>query len=179
LVVSEASPFIPGAVPVVKRIPESHAKEFLQAFHYTSSVRGGGVCLGVYAGDPVLRGVVVLHRTTVDGGAALEVTRCALLDGAPKNFASQVLAKVVKQFQETTFVAFSDTSVGHTGTMYRAAGWECMEEQESTGIKVGDVVVSGKYALERAWKEGVVGELVRVKKLKFVKRVQQHSPKGM
>lgn len=58
----------------------------------------------------------------------LSLTRLVALPGTPKNACSFLLAKSVKLIQQdrrfVSLVTYADEGQGHTGGIYRAAGWD-------------------------------------------------------
>jgi len=150
---------------IVQRISRKEAKEFLAMFHYLGSVKGGSMCYGVFESDNSLKGVACFYDS--------ELSRFALADGAPKNTASRYLAAITREFftQNSSCMvlrSFADVFQGHTGTIYKAAGWKQVFSRRSIVLKSGEKSYSGKYCLERAFAEGVrSGELVASEKLCF------------
>jgi hypothetical protein len=56
---------------------------------------------------------------------AVEISRfCIHPSYHKKNFASWFLSKTLKRNNWKTVIAFADTTIGHTGTIYKAAGFE-------------------------------------------------------
>ena len=121
----------------VKPIPARAARQICQDKHYLRSYPGGAFLnFGVFVGG-LLLGVVVLgvgptnlHRLFKDAQRR-EVACLARLwldDRLGRNSESRVLGVVLRLLRKEqstlkALVAYSDPSVGHTGTIYRAAGF--------------------------------------------------------
>jgi hypothetical protein len=60
----------------------------------------------------------------------LEIRRMACLEEAPKNTESYFLSKIIWQLRKDKacdrVLSYSDESVGHTGTIYKAANFKCI-----------------------------------------------------
>lgn len=119
-------------------VPLAAAQAFIAEHHYA---RGGSntrvYCHGLYRrADNLLAGVVWwLPPTRVACESVnkahwqqvLSLTRMAVLPGVPKNACSFMLARSValirKDRRFVSLVTYADESQGHTGGVYRAAGW--------------------------------------------------------
>jgi len=96
---------------------------------------GGGIshCLALMDKERVVGGVVVgkpRHEKVYSNNGAVnvvELRRMALLDECPKNTESYFLAKTHWWLKKNTeiekVISYSDLSVGHVGTIYKAAGY--------------------------------------------------------
>lgn len=102
-----------------------------ESYHYKGSHIGGGisVCLALYCGVVIIGGAVVgkpRHEKKY-GEKVLEIRRMALLDIAPKNSESFFLSRIIRHIRinqmADTVLSYADQSVGHTGTIYRAANF--------------------------------------------------------
>jgi len=97
---------------------------------------GGGIsfCLKAIYNDNVLAGVVVgnpRHRNKY-GDKCVEIRRMACVDELPKNSESWLLSKTLwyikKNTDTTRVISYSDQSVGHKGTIYKAANFKLIGE---------------------------------------------------
>lgn len=108
--------------PIERRI----ADLFLDCYHYLGKSRGG-VCLGVFHGTTLIACAVLsgsLRQNMQRYGRFLEISRfCINPLCQHKNLASWFLARIRKRFAEYRLVAYADQTVGHQGTIYRAAGF--------------------------------------------------------
>lgn len=105
-------------------VPTRTVSHFLDELHYL-----GGTGRGWAWSDEF--GVLVLAKPTArrlpQDGTWLELVRWCLL--GQRNGGSQQWARVrrylLRERQEvTTVVSYSDPSVGHTGALYKACGWQ-------------------------------------------------------
>lgn len=102
--------------------------------HYLGKWPGTRVCvLGMFV-DSVLRGIVVFSLPPRETGqryasaVTWELSRLWIDDGVPRNAESWLLAQAVRHVRRNhpdvrCLVSYADPSVGHQGTIYRAAGW--------------------------------------------------------
>lgn len=123
----------------VRSCPLTEAQALIRLHHYA----GGGSNTGVYThglyrkGEDALYGVAWWLPPTrvacesVDKAQwkkVLSLTRMAVLPRAPKNACSFLLARstrmIFKDRRFVTLVTYADESQGHTGGVYRSAGWE-------------------------------------------------------
>ena len=118
--------------------PISHrvAAEFVRARHYlhapASAVRlslgvfGGGELLGVAIFNPGPRNGHRLLRGATQADM-LHLARFWMDDRAPRNGESRALGIIARHLRRHTAVkallAYSDPAAGHSGTIYRGAGW--------------------------------------------------------
>jgi hypothetical protein len=103
---------------------------------------GGGIsfCLALYDNDKIIGGVVVgkprHEKKYSDKGEVVELRRMACLDESPKNTESYFLSKVIWYIKNNTTVkrviSYSDKSVGHKGTIYRAANFTLIGETKES-----------------------------------------------
>lgn len=103
------------------------------ASHYLRK-RPAVVTLCLAAMDPHPVGVVVFalppKQTAVRyGGLTWELARLYLMDECAPNSETKIISMAVRfirfQFPEVRFlVSYADPSAGHSGTIYRAAGWK-------------------------------------------------------
>jgi GNAT superfamily N-acetyltransferase len=116
----------------------SSCVEFLQSFHYAGFGRSAKTVYGAYLGD-VLIGVCkfsppvraeVATSMGFTSSQVLELDRfCIHPNYQKKNLASWLISRCVKMAFETflgvgTLVSFADSTLGHLGTIYKAANWK-------------------------------------------------------
>lgn len=107
-------------------------REWIKARHYTKAAPPGyAVALEFVAQGGARIGAMLLGRPAsreLDGHEWLELTRMFFVDEAGKNTESHALS-MMRRFVRVWFptikglLAYSDPSVGHEGTVYRADGW--------------------------------------------------------
>lgn len=125
-----------GAVPTfthqykVYKCSFNQISEIFKNHHYKGDHMGGGIdfCLALSDGVTVVGGVVVgKPRHTEKYKGMVEIRRMALTDNIP-NLASYFLSKVIwfikKQTDYKGILSYADQSVGHSGTIYKAANFK-------------------------------------------------------
>ena len=123
--------------PLQLRIRECKFKDIrhiFEAYHYKGGHMGGGItlCLGAYYSGLVLAGVVVgkprHDKKYSKERVCVEIRRMACYDALPKNSESWMLAKTIWWLKKHTnierVISYSDLSVGHIGTIYKAANFK-------------------------------------------------------
>ena len=142
---------------LVSPIPHQLAKKVCEGEHYLGSFPGGAVLsLGMFVGYRLL-GVAVLgvgppnvHR--IFRGARREQVLClarfCLDDQLPRNSESRTLSVILRHLRRhqstvKAIVAYSDPAAGHTGAIYRAAGFYYLGPSDSTPLYT--LSSGGKY----------------------------------
>ena len=117
----------------------SHISWIFKDFHYKGSVIGGGItaCFAMFIGDKMSGGSILgLPRHQEKYPNHLDIRRMACIDSAPHNSESWFLSQVIKwaasNTGKTKILSYSDLSVGHTGTIYRAANFKKIGETSPT-----------------------------------------------
>jgi len=107
-----------------------------EKYHYKGGHIGGGIsfCFALVDGLNVVGGAVIgkprhNKKYSEDGKyVVLEIRRMALIGSCPKNSASYFLSKIIWYLRKHTntnkVLSYADLSVGHTGTIYKAANFE-------------------------------------------------------
>ena len=112
--------------------PKSQIDEIIRAHHYSHKPCSNSFCsLGVIYGDKGIRGAVQIGygiRPKKKEAGVVEFDRMWLDDMMPKFSESIVLSLVHKYIKRAypyihTLRTYADTSVGNTGTIYRAANY--------------------------------------------------------
>lgn len=109
----------------VRSITHQTASDFLNRYHYLNKSRGG-TSLGAFYRDTLIGCVVYsnLGRQNTGFTDAVELSRlCIHPSYHKKNFASWLISKSMKLITAKTIVSYADTTVGHTGTIYKAANF--------------------------------------------------------
>jgi hypothetical protein len=115
-------------------IDKNVANEFFNKYHYLSKGRSG-LHFGASLHNILIAGITytsVTRKQTADRlklhhREILELHRlCIHPSYHKKNFASWLIARSQKFIPEhiKTLIAFSDKGAGHSGTVYKAAGWQ-------------------------------------------------------
>ena len=110
----------------------AEAQQFVQSFHrHNGAVAGAKFCIGVSDGERLV-GVCIVGRPVgrnADDGATLEVTRCCVIDGAPKGACSFLYARA---WQATKALGYARlityTLQSESGASLRGAGWRLVAE---------------------------------------------------
>lgn len=142
----------------VRVIPFKVARRIIERNHYLKYAPVGcKFSLGIFAENELI-GVMVWGHPIArmeEQANTLELTRMFLFD-SPKNSESKALSLAEKWIKknriERRLIAYSDTSEGHTGTIYKAANWKLVKE-----------VSPGNWARKNRDRRGVIGGI----KLKY------------
>lgn len=120
----------------VRQIKFSIARDYIREHHYShGSHNGASPCFGLFDGDRLI-GVLMFAtpcsenvRASVFGpeykSNVTELHRLHILDETPKNTESWFIARCLKLLKKVkpqiwAVLSFSDTTVGHTGVIYKA-----------------------------------------------------------
>ena len=144
---------------------------FYGLFHYLGQTGRQGPTLGAYILNKLIAVATMSSISRNEIAERLEKTPsevrelvrfCIHPDFHKKNFASWFLTRVVNQYIKDNpnikvLVSFADTSQGHSGTIYKAAGWR---EDGETGTSYHYVdregfIVHKKTAYDRGRSQGV------------------------
>jgi GNAT superfamily N-acetyltransferase len=115
----------------VRQVSSKDVRQFLDAYHYVGKGRGGK-CVGAYHGDELVACVVYsppLRQNMADMfGEFVELSRfCIHPAYHKKNFATWLIARA-NRFVDANIVSYCDTTVGHIGTIYKAANFKLHHE---------------------------------------------------
>lgn len=116
------------AVPMTLK----EAREFIGNFHrHNKAPHGGMFALGVSDGQKLI-GVAMVGRPIarmLDNGETLEVTRCCVLDDAPKGACSFLYARCWQAARALGWCKLiTYTLQTESGASMRGAGWKCIAE---------------------------------------------------
>lgn len=108
-------------------------------YHYKKDAMGGGIsaCFAMFI-DGCLVGGSVLGKPRHEKKYknCIDIRRMALLDSAPFNSESWFLSQIIKWCAANTdynfVLSYSDKTVGHLGTIYKAANFENIGETTPT-----------------------------------------------
>lgn len=116
-------------------------RPILELFHYKGGHMGGGISVNLAlldGAENVIGGVVVgkprQEKAYNSNGAReiLELRRMVCLDACPRNTESYFLSKILHYLKRNTtadaVISYSDKSVGHMGTIYKAANFTLIGE---------------------------------------------------
>lgn len=113
-------------------------RHIFEQYHYKGGHMGGGIsfCLSLKYKDRIVGGIVVgklrHEKKYSEHGKVVELRRMACLDECPKNTESYFLSKTIWFLKKYTdvkrVISYSDKSVGHIGTIYKAANFKLIGE---------------------------------------------------
>lgn len=151
---------------VVNRIDYDVAKKIFDNYHYLGS-GSGGTAIGAFLGDEMVAAINFTSpmRQTTAGqfGLAhkdvLELSRFCIHPSYHKNnFASWLIAKSCRFINAKLIVAYADTTVGHRGTIYKAAGFQLhhVVPPDFWYITPDNWILHKRTVYGRAIKEGMI-----------------------
>ncbi len=116
---------------IVREITTAEASAFLGLYHYIGGGRGGKT-VGAFLGDELVAVVVFSPPLRQNGPFSdvkfVELSRSCIHPSYHKrNFASWFLSRAMRNI-DCLVVSYADTTVGHTGSMYKAIGFELHHE---------------------------------------------------
>lgn len=135
-----------GAIPTSalhsyqgRPVPITSIRSFINSHHYSHTTNGvkRTYGFGLYSERGELVGAALLGRPATRGVAesycpsnprsVIEIRRFVLIDETPRNAESYFLGYILRWLRTNTTLrfalAYSDLSVGHTGTIYRASNF--------------------------------------------------------
>ena len=108
----------------------SDIRHVFKQYHYKGDSIGGGisVCFAMLIkGDLVGGSVLGKPRHEKKYVNCVDIRRMALIDNAPKNSESWFLSRIIRWIASNTdynyVLSYSDSTVGHVGTIYRASNF--------------------------------------------------------
>ena len=120
----------------VKQIPAKQAKSFIHENHYSrGSHNGPSPCFGLFEGETLIGCLMIATPCSENVRASVfgvelkqhvrELHRLAIIDDTPKNAESWFISRCLKLMRSVrpdiwALLSFADTTVGHTGGIYRA-----------------------------------------------------------
>lgn len=164
---------------IVKQVDWSDTKEFLDAYHYLGGKRNG-ICFGAYLGEQLIACMLFsspLRQNTAGqfGLSHNEVRELSRLCIHPsyhkKNFATWFISRCLKSIDCNLVVAYADTTVGHTGTIYKAANFHLHHKVPSDYwyIDKDGFVMHKRTLYGRAVKMGIT-EAEFAKRFEYIKK---------
>jgi hypothetical protein len=110
-----------------------------EKYHYKKGHIGGGIsfCLSLVFNEQIVGGAVIgkpRHENKYKN--CVEIRRMALIDECPKNSESYFLGKIIWYIKKNKIadkiLSYSDMSVGHKGTIYKASNFKEIGETSPT-----------------------------------------------
>lgn len=123
-------------------------RHIFESFHYKSGNMGGGIttCFAMYINGEMVGGSVLgKPRHEKKYKNCIDIRRMACVDDSPKNSESWFLSQIIKWVTSNTdynyVLSYSDLTVGHNGTIYKAANFQNIGETSPTKyVEWGDKV---------------------------------------
>jgi hypothetical protein len=117
----------------------SDIRHIFEQFHYKKGAMGGGIsiCFAMFIDDNLVGGSVLgKPRHEKKYKNCIDIRRMACLDNAPCNSESWFLSQIIKWCASNTdydyVLSYSDKTVGHNGTIYKAANFKNIGETTPT-----------------------------------------------
>lgn len=117
------------------------------------------------------------------GGVTWELARLWIEDKVPSNAETWLIAQAVRYIRKhrpevQTLVSYADPSVGHQGTVYKAANWvadgRTDDERKSPRFDYADAVTGKKYSRRSHVPESVtIKRVPRISKHRFIYRMHK------
>ncbi len=105
-------------------------RHIFEEFHYKKGHMGGGIsmCFAMYMSGEMVGGAVLgLPRHQSKYPKSIDIRRMACLDSSPKNSESYFIGQIKRWVRDNTdnesILSYSDITVGHFGTIYKASGF--------------------------------------------------------
>ena len=114
----------------IKECRFSDIRHLMEVFHYKKGNMGGGIstCFAMYLDGNMVGGSVMgLPRHQKKYPKAIDIRRMVCTDASPKNSESYFIGQIRKWIRNNTdyenILSYSDPTVGHFGTIYKASGF--------------------------------------------------------
>lgn len=115
----------------IKEITAKEYKPFLDSYHYIGKGRGGK-CFGAYLNSELIACIAysppIRQNIAEQFDSDHEISELSRMCIHPsyhkKNFASWLISHTIKLIKAKLIVAYADTTVGHTGAIYKAANFK-------------------------------------------------------
>lgn len=114
-------------------------RHIFEEFHYKKGHIGGGIttCFALYLDDKMVGGAVLgKPRHEKKYKNCIDIRRMACLDSSPQNSESYFLGQIAKWVRDNTIysyiLSYSDETVGHHGTIYKAANFQNIGKTSET-----------------------------------------------
>jgi hypothetical protein len=123
----------------IKACKFSDIRHIFEQYHYKKGAMGGGIsiCFAMFISGELVGGSVMgkpRHEKKYQN--CIDIRRMACLDIAPCNSESWFLSQIIKWCASNTnynyVLSYSDKTVGHTGTIYKAANFKNIGETTPT-----------------------------------------------
>lgn len=115
---------------IVRRAEYKECIDFIDAYHYLKDGRSG-TAYGAFIDDKMVACAVLSNTIRQNCIDATEISRFVIHPNYQvKNFASWMLSRVIKIDNRKQYLAFADSTVGHSGTIYKAANFTLHHEVE-------------------------------------------------
>jgi len=123
----------------IKTCRFSDIRHIFEKYHYKKGAMGGGIsmCFAMFIDDLLVGGSVMgKPRHEKKYKNCIDIRRMACLDNTPCNSESWFLSQIIKWCASNTdynyVLSYSDKTVGHNGTIYKAANFKNIGETTPT-----------------------------------------------
>jgi len=114
-------------------------RHIFEEFHYKKGAMGGGIsiCFAMFLDNEMVGGSVMgIPRHEKKYNNCIDIRRMACLDKSPFNSESWFLSQIIRWCASNTnynyVLSYSDKTVGHNGTIYKAANFKNIGETSPT-----------------------------------------------
>ena len=114
-------------------------RHIFEAYHYKKGAMGGGItaCFAMLIDGKIIGGSVLgKPRHEKKYKNCIDIRRMACLDSAPTNSESWFLSQIIKycacNLNFDYVLSYSDKTVGHEGTIYKASNFQLIGETKPT-----------------------------------------------
>lgn len=126
----------------------SDIRHIFENYHYKKGAMGGGIsiCFSMFINNELVGGSVLgKPRHEKKYKKCIDIRRMACLDSAPCNSESWFLSQIIKwcasNMDYNYVLSYSDKTVGHIGTIYKAANFKNIGETTPTKfVEYGDKI---------------------------------------
>jgi hypothetical protein len=147
---------------IIKEVSYDEAKKILDAYHYLGAARGG-IAYGAYLNDElvicVLFSSLIRQNISHKYNDAIEISRICVNPTYRKyNLVSWFISRAIDSIDYDTFIAYSDLTVGHFGSVYKALNFKLDHYVESDYWYIGqdNSILHKKTLYNRAIRNNMV-----------------------
>lgn len=154
----------------VKRLDRKDVKDFIETWHYSSSINGciADYCYGLFTPEGEMAGAMFFGRMAMRNQwkrfsdvetNVIELRRLCCIDNTPKNTESYFIGNALKLLRKDwgsgIVVSYADKEYGHIGTIYKASNFKMIGEVKGASV----IYWNGKRYHDRTLRMKYKGEL--------------------